>query len=137
MAGVFPSPDDVSGKERLLYNFSGEDINMFRQFNDPFALIAMAVVGAGLASVLWHQLRVRTQGIETTAVITQITEETISNSDGISTYLDYHVVYTDRSGRRQYATLANPGFSLEEGDEVIIRYVEDAKDAPVYIRKVQ
>lgn len=113
-----------------------EASEMFSQFSGPVSLIIIAFVAASFISAFLRQRQIKKNGIETTATVTAVTEESFSNGDGIQHYDDYHVSYVDRRGRLQEGTLANPAVSLQEGQRIVIRYSEDNPGEPVFIREL-
>lgn len=108
---------------------------MSRLFSDPFSLAAAAIVAFSFLSAFRYQWKVRRNGIETTAVVTEAEMKELHDSDGISRYCDYHVFYTDRNGNHIEGILANALHPLEEGEKIVIRYTEEKPESPVYIRK--
>ena len=109
---------------------------MNEMFKDPIALVIMVIVFGAFAHALFYQWKVRRNGHETEAVIIYIEEKSHSGSDGIEYYYDFHVTYQDHEGTFREGVIANPIFSkVEEGDTVIIRYVDNKPQSPVYIRK--
>lgn len=113
-----------------------EASEMFSQFSNPVSLVIIAFVAASFVSAFLRQRLIKKNGIETTAAVTAVTEESFSSGDGIQHYDDYHVSYIDRNGRLQEGTLANPAVSLQEGQRIVIRYSEDNPEEPVFIREL-
>ncbi len=105
-------------------------------FDNPVSVIIIAFIAIAFIRAFIYQWNVRRNGYEAEAVVDYISLETRSDSDGLTTYKSYHVSYQDRNGFRREGIIANPiVFPLEEGEIIIIRYVEDTPESPVYIRK--
>lgn len=111
---------------------------MFREIlNDPVMMIMIGIVAFGFIRAFIYQFNVRKNGYETETMVDYISEESHNDSNGHHIYYDYHVSYRDRKGIYRQGVLSNPVFDVKEGDIIIIRYVDDTPEAPVYIRKAE
>lgn len=103
---------------------------------DPFAIIVLGLVVAVAAFMAYKIWITKKNGIETEAVVSNITEETTMDSDGSSTSYTYYVRYTASDGVQQEAKIANMGFKKgpEIGDRIKIKYLPEKPNAAVWIR---
>ncbi len=109
---------------------------MSELLRDPFSLIVIVIVAGGFLAAMFYQIRVRTSGTEAIATVTLIEEKEQHDADGTySRYDEVHVVYRTASGQFAEGILANPAFSVSEGDRIRVKYVDDHPEAPVYLGK--
>ena len=103
---------------------------------NPFAIIVIVLVAAAALYVGYKILYTKKNGIETSAVVTRITEDTQADSDGISTSYNYYVQYTTAEGQSQEALISNPSFkSFKVGEQIRIKYLPEKPNAAVWIKK--
>ena len=102
----------------------------------PFAIIVLGVVAAVAAYMAYKIWITKKNGIEAMAVVSNIKEETTTDSDGSSTSYTYYVRYTTADGVQQEAKIANMGFKKgpEVGDRIRIKYLPEKPNAAVWIR---
>ena len=102
----------------------------------PFAIIVLVIFAAVAAFMAYKIWITKKNGIETMAVVSNITEETTMDSDGSNTSYTYYVRYTTSDGVQQEAKIANMGFKKgpEIGDRIKIKYLPEKPNAAVWIR---
>ena len=103
---------------------------------NAFSIIVIAFIAAVGLYVGYKTWYTKKNGIETSAFVTRITEDTQADSDGVSTTYNYYVQYTTDEGRSQEALISNPGFKgFKVGDQIKIKYLPEKPNAAVWIKK--
>ena len=103
----------------------------------PIIIIAVVVLAGGYAAFL--QIRTRRRGVETTAVVTGVTERWERTGDADSLCYGYTVEYTNCEGAVVTAALggmSNADRHLSRGDRILIRYLKDRQDYPIMVKKL-
>ena len=105
----------------------------------PFAIIVIAFVAIVGIYTAFLRIRTKRNGIETEAVVTDITEqwERTGDSDSLSYY--YTVEYKNYEGQTVTARLgriSNTKTDLNIGDRIVIRYLKDKQGYPVLVNKL-
>ncbi len=103
-------------------------------FNSIFIGIIVIIVILGVYSFIFSK-KVRKEGIETTAVVSRITEDESVTLDeeeagGMITHT-FYVSYKNQMGEQIEATLSNPKNDLEVGSRIKIRYLPGREEYPV------
>ena len=105
----------------------------------PFAIIVIAFVVIVGIYTLFLRIKTKKQGVETEAVVTDVTEQWERTGDTDSLCYYYTVEYKNYEGKTVAARLgrvSNTKTDLEVGDYIMIRYLKDKQGYPVMVRKL-
>ena len=102
---------------------------------DLFSTVIITILAGGFLYAFFWIWRVKKNGIEADAVVTERVEHESTDADGITSIsYTFRVRYQTQEGWPVEATLANPKSKLQVGNRVKIRYLPNRTDYPVLIQ---
>lgn len=106
---------------------------------DLFAIIIIAAVVLVGGYALFVQIKIKRKGIETEAVVTNVTEtwERIDEHDTLC--FDYTVEYCNFEGKTVTAALgglSDANKHLHVGDRIMVKYLKEKQDYPILVKKL-
>lgn len=106
---------------------------------DLFAIIVIAAVVLVGGYALFVQIKTRMKGIETEAVVTNVTETWERIDDHDTLCFNYTVEYCNFEGKT--VTTALGGLSdankhLQVGDRIVIKYLKEKQEYPILVKKL-
>ncbi|MBR4235556.1 MAG: hypothetical protein IKR85_05770 [Clostridia bacterium] len=102
-------------------------------------IILLAAFAAGWIGAFIVSKKVKTEGIETEAVVSRIELHEWSGGTGEtwagnSVTKEYYITFTNNQGQSVESLLSNPGnHTFTEGDRLRIKYLPDRQEYPVLV----
>ena len=107
---------------------------------DLFAIIVIAAVVLVGGYALYIQIKTKRKGIETEAVVTNVTEtweRTGDYNDSLS--YGYTVEYTNEEGETimtGLGGLTDMNKHLQVGDRIVVKYLKEKQEYPILVKKL-
>ncbi len=106
---------------------------------DLFAIIIIAAVVLVGGYALYIQIKTRMKGIETEAVVTNVTETWDRTDDFDTLSYNYTVEYTNEEGETittGLGGLSDMNKHLQVGDRIVVKYLKNKQEYPILVKKL-
>lgn len=107
---------------------------MFNTLFIGFIVIFLILIVIGGIYAFIVSKKVKSEGIETTAVVSRVVETETTDLDHLTkTSYTHYIRYTNQAGEQVEAVLSNPSDELSVGTRIRIKYLPDRQEYPVMI----
>ena len=106
---------------------------------DLFGIIIIAAVVLVGGYALYIQIKTKRNGIETEAVVTNVTETWDRTDDFDTLSYDYTIEYTNYEGKTVTAALGGLSATnkhLDIGDRIVIKYLKEKQEYPIMVKRL-